>query len=437
MTTSAPHRTAAALPARRTEQLFIAATFITMLGNNIQLIASSLLVYKSAGTALSVGWVFILVAVPQVILSAYFGRLADRFDRRKLCIATDVASAMVALALPLAILVGARPSTAAYAVSLGLALLAAMFMPASNALMKERVPAARLGHASANYELAYQGGALISGVVGGLIAQFVGLTPLFYFNAVTFLASAVCLAVLGRRTAPAPAAGVPAAGVVTPEATVAPEAPVAGPAVTAALAPVRRPVIRLGLLFSIGTVIVTVANTLLLVVIVQRFRQGAGLLGVADALAGVGMLTAATLYKRIKDRTDYRVLVLVGYVGCAALALVQPIAIWTLLPAILLGGLTFGLGRVPSRAELLRSVAEDRVGRVFGAANAFGLAASVAGTVVVATVLDHVGVIAGFVTLAVMTGVPALLLGLSLFATGRPAAAPLPPEKSAVLDTAR
>jgi MFS family permease len=407
--------------ALRAERLFIAATFITMLGNNIQLIASSLLVYRTAGTALSIGWVFILVAVPQVLLSALFGRVADRFDRRTLCIVTDLASVVVAVALPLAVLAGVRPSIAAYLVSFGLALLAAMFMPASNALLKERVAPSRLGHASANYELAYQGGALLSGVAGGLVAQFVGLMPLFYFNSATFLASAACLALLGRRTA--------ATAPTTPHE--APQAVVPGPA-----GPARGPVVRLGLLFAIGTVIVTVANTLLLVVVVRRFHQGAGLLGVADALAGIGMLTAATIYKRYQNRVDHRVLILVGYVACASLALVQPIAVWTLLPAIFLGGVTFGLGRVPSRAELLRSVDEHRVGRVFGVTNAFALAASVAGTVVVAAVLDHAGVIPGFVTLAALTGVPALLLGLSLFRVGRPATVPAVPEKSTVLDTA-
>jgi len=149
MTTGAPD-SAAGQRSRRAERLFVSATFITFLGNNIQLIATSLLVYRSAGTALSVGWVFIIVAIPQVAFSAVFGRLADRFDRRKLCIMTDIASAVAAAALPVAIFLGSRPSTAAYATSFVLSLVAAMFKAASNALLKVRVTNGRQGELSAN-----------------------------------------------------------------------------------------------------------------------------------------------------------------------------------------------------------------------------------------------------------------------------------------------
>jgi MFS family permease len=179
----------------------------------------------------------------------------------------------------------------------------------------------------------------------------------------------------------------------------------------------RRPIVRLGLLFAVGTVLITVANTLLLVAVVHRFHEGAGMLGVVDALAGIGMVTAAALYKRIKDRADYRYLIMAGFVGCAALTALQPIAVWTLLPGILLGGLAFGLGRVPTRAELMRAVDHDRAGRAFGAANAFGLAASVAATIVVATVVGRHGVVPGFLTLAVIAGLPAALITVSLIAS--------------------
>jgi MFS-type transporter involved in bile tolerance (Atg22 family) len=106
-----------------------------------------------------------------------------------------------------------------------------------------------------------------------------------------------------------------------------------------------------------------------------------------------------------------------GFVGCAVLTAIQPIAVWTLLPGILLGGMAFGAGRVPTRTELMRAVAQDRVGRTFGAVNAFGLAASVVATLVVATVVGRHGIVPGFITLALIGGIPAVLIGVSLIAS--------------------
>ena len=59
--------------------MLLPAAFITSLGNNIQLIGAALLLVRAQGSMLDVGWLFIAVAVPQAVLSPYFGRLADRF----------------------------------------------------------------------------------------------------------------------------------------------------------------------------------------------------------------------------------------------------------------------------------------------------------------------------------------------------------------------
>jgi hypothetical protein len=398
--------------ASRQERLFVGATFITMLGNNIQLIATSLLVYKTAGTALAVGWVFILTAIPQVLLSAVFGRVADRVDRRKLCLMADTGSALAAVAFPIAILAKANASDVGYVVSFVLALFASVFMPASNALFKERLPSDRLGHFSANYEIAYQGGSLLSGVVGGLVAQIVGLNPLFYFNAVTFVGSAVCIFAVGRRqVAPAPLSPDTATVAETTDPVDAADHEPPPASV------IRRPILRLAVLYASGTVLITVVNTLLLVCIVFRFHQGAGLLGVVDALAGVGMMCAAAIYRRIKDRVDYRFLIMGGWLICVPLTTIEPIAVWVMVPCILVAATGFGLARVPARAELMRGVDPSRVGRTFGMINASGLAVSVAATVVVALVVGHHDVVPGFITLGAICAVAAWPIAVSLLAS--------------------
>ena len=120
---------------RRAERLLVPAAFVTALGNNVQLIAGALLMIRSDKTMLSVGLLFIAVAVPQAVLSPYFGRLADRHDRRRLWIGCDATSAVLALALPVWLTLGGAKAPGVYAANFALAVVAALFFPVSNAMI--------------------------------------------------------------------------------------------------------------------------------------------------------------------------------------------------------------------------------------------------------------------------------------------------------------
>jgi MFS family permease len=384
-----PPATALSPASRRTERLLVAGTFITSLGNGIQLIAAAIVTLAAGQSMVAVGWVFVAFSAPPVLLSLVFGRVADRFDRRRVCITCDLLSAAVAAALPTWLLLGGAPSAGIYAATLGLSALSAMFLPANNALIKERVADRRVASFNAHFEMALQAGTLLSSAIGGVLVQLYGAEPLFYFNAVTFLASAALFLVLGPRPVDTPA-GVPAATVeVDPDAEAAP--------------PRRAPLARLGLLYGLGNPVITVSNTVLVVLVIQTFRQGAGVLGVVDAIAGVGFLLAAVAYKLVNRRVPNLWLALAGYFACAAFVVLQPrFGITGLMILLPLGTLTFGIARISCRTMLMRAVPEQRAGRVFGATNAFGLAFSVVATMAIAGISDHTAVRHGFTSLAVL-----------------------------------
>lgn len=382
----------------RAEKLLIPATFITCLGNGIQLTAASLLVVQAEQSALSVGWLFIAVAVPQVLLSVWFGRLADRFDRRMLCLVCDLASMVASLALPVWLMFGGPTSIAVYVTNFALSLVAALFMPASNALVKERVRTERVGRFNAVFEIATQVGTLLSAAIGGFLVQIFGAEPLFVFNGVTFLVSALCWVALGRKRAAAASEG---SGAADPGA-----ATFAGPA----------PVARLGMLYAIGNVIITASNTLIVVLVVQGFHQKAGVLGVVDALAGVGVIVAAAAYTWLHRRLDNLPLALVGYLGCAGFIALEPlfgvVGLMLLLP---FGALTFGLARISARTLLMTAVEDHKAGAVFGATNAVGLAVSAGATLALSALSDQTHVRNGYFGLSALVGVLALIAVGSLW----------------------
>lgn len=396
----------------RTQRLLLPAVFITSLGNNIQLIAAALLMVRAQGSVLDVGWLFIAVAMPQAVLSPLAGRLADRFDRRALWAGCDLLSAVVALVPAFGTALGWPRGAVVYGSNLALAMAAALFVPVSAALIRERVPEGRLRRFNAHYEMALQSGMLLSAAVGGLALQYAGPAPLFVFNSATFVASAVLVLATGRGPGRSVAVGSAAA------------APTVRPGAQ------RRPLGPLVVLYAQGSVVVTVFNALMPVLVIAELHRGAAVVGAVDALGGAGFLLAAAAYRRTGARLGDLRLALTGFGVCAVLFALQPrFGVTGLLLLVPAGAFVFGQARIASRTLLMTAADEDRVGRAFGTANAYGLAATVAVMLATSAVTVRAGVPTGFAAVAALSVVASAGAAVWLAAArrGRRVPAPTPP----------
>ncbi|MBR7836788.1 MFS transporter [Actinospica durhamensis] len=387
------------MPNVRVERVLPFAAFVTSLGNNVQLIAGALLVLRADRTMLSVGWLFIAVAAPQVLLSPVFGRWADRFDRRRLWIGSDSISALVALALPIWLHCGGAPAVGVYAANLALAAVSALFYPASAALIKERVAPTRLRHFNANYEMAMQGGMLLSATVGGLCVQSFGAVPLLLVNAGTFVFSAGCVALVGRRPATRPAS-----------------ADRSDPSRTRSSGSGRPPrLFWLILLFAQSSVVVTIFNALLPKLVLGEFHRGAGIYGAVDAVGSLGFLAAGFCYRVLGPRMGDFALAAFGFLLCDVIFVIEPdFGVPGLFVMVTTGAFVFGLARIAARNLLMSTVDPAHTGRVFGTANGAGLAATIAAMLVVAELTDHTDCRYGFAATAVLSGSAALACALRL-----------------------
>ncbi|HWD79409.1 MAG TPA: MFS transporter, partial [Kribbella sp.] len=256
-------------------------------------------------------------------------------------------------------------------------------------LIRERVPVDQLRPFNARYEIALQSGMLLSAAAGGLALQYFGPQPLFAFNACTFALSAAFVFAVGagRRTGTLPPATTPSA----PNVPASPSAP------RGALAP-------LALLFGQGLVVVTVFNALMPVLVVGEWHRGAAVLGMTDALGGIGFLFAAAVYRRSAQRFGDLRLAVGGFMICSALLVLQPLfGVSQLMGFVLLGAFLFGQSRIATRSLLMTSVDESRVGHAFGIANGYGLAATVVVMLIASIVTGHSDTRFGFAALAVIS----------------------------------
>jgi hypothetical protein len=231
---------------------------------------------------------------------------------------------------------------------------------------------------------------LLSASVGGFALQYFGSTPLFVFNALTFVASGLLVLAVGRARRPRTAATE--------------FHPATKPTGT------RLPLGPLALLFGQGLVVVTVFNALLPVLIVGEWHRGAAVVGVVDALGGAGFLLAALAYRRSAVRFGDLRVALAGFVACNALLVAQPwFGVWPLMGLVLAGAFGFGQARIATRSLLMTSVEPSQVGRAFGIANGYGLSATVAVMLVTSVVTSRTDTRYGFANLAAISITAAVL----------------------------
>lgn len=194
------------LPAFR--RLWLAQA-ISDMGDGLTLLTLMLLVNELTGSTLALAAVSIALAIPPLTIGLVAGTYADRFDRRRIMIASDLLRAVVVLGF---IAVGSADLVPLLVVlAFVQASIGTFFTPARGALLPRVVPAEGLLAANS----ITQATRVIAGVVGtalaGLIVGVAGVTwPAFVVDALTFLGSAVIVmgvpAAVGRPGAAAHAA---------------------------------------------------------------------------------------------------------------------------------------------------------------------------------------------------------------------------------------
>jgi MFS family permease len=172
-----------------------AAQVVSLTGDWFTLIALSVLVSRdSGGSGLAVSGIALAQMVPWVLVGPWSGVLADRFDRKRLLVASDLARVVVVLLL--------IPAAQAHRTPVVLALallhfaLASVFEPARAALVPRLVEPHQLVTATTLSSVTWSVMLAAGGILGGAVLSRVGLETAFLIDALTFVASAGLLAAI-------------------------------------------------------------------------------------------------------------------------------------------------------------------------------------------------------------------------------------------------
>ncbi|WNB87195.1 MFS transporter [Cellulomonas sp. ATA003] len=185
----------AAVPAvpllrRRAFRFYVSAQLLGSSGIWMLRMATDWLVLDLTGSPAAVGLLVALQFLPLFVVGPMGGVLADRYDRRRLVLGTQTCSAAVAAGLAALTLTGVVTVGHLYVAAVVLGLVAAVELPARQALVGEVVGDASLRSAVSMNNALNQGGGLVGPAVAGIVIAQVGQGWAFGANAV------VCLAVV-------------------------------------------------------------------------------------------------------------------------------------------------------------------------------------------------------------------------------------------------
>ncbi|TQS43230.1 MFS transporter [Cryptosporangium phraense] len=178
----------------RNYRLFAGGQIISLTGTWMQTTAQDWLVLDlshNSGTALGV--ITALQFTPVLLLTLWAGALADRLDKRKVLLATQLASMLLALGMGALVVTGSAQLWNVYVFALLLGTVNAFDTPVRQSFISEMVGPDRLPNAVSLNSATFNSARLLGPAVGGLVIAAVGVGPAFLINGATYVAVLVGL----------------------------------------------------------------------------------------------------------------------------------------------------------------------------------------------------------------------------------------------------
>ena len=190
----------------RNYRLFFIGNVTSNMGTFCQSIAQSLLVYQLTGSTFLVGVVNFAQFAAVPVLAPVAGAAADRFDRRRLLIITQVAAFGVAALLTVLAAIGAAPAWVVITLAGAIGVTSSIAFPINRTLVPALISDRNLGRAINLDSVSVNLARALGPISGAFIVANFGVSWAFGINALSYLAlAALLVAVQPRPQAPRPA----------------------------------------------------------------------------------------------------------------------------------------------------------------------------------------------------------------------------------------
>ena len=163
---------------------------VSTMGSALTSLAASIYIFRQTGSALSVGLMLMATAAPSLLVGLFAGVFVDRYDRKKIMIASDVLRAILIVLVP--VLVPLHVIWL-YVIVMLTSAIGQFFDPAHESVLPEVASDEELAAANSLIAISSFGSTAVGFAAAGLIASAANINWAFYLDALSFLFSATCI----------------------------------------------------------------------------------------------------------------------------------------------------------------------------------------------------------------------------------------------------
>jgi MFS family permease len=160
---------------------------VNNLGGQVTLIALPYQVFVLTGSALAIGGLALSTLAGLLVFTLPGGVIVDRYDRRRILLAVQVAAGLVSLTLGVLAILGSPPLGVLYLLAFLAAAISSVDEPTRASATTRLVPGRRLPAAQVLNQSLRRLASVVGPALGGILIALVGLPAAYLFDAATFV----------------------------------------------------------------------------------------------------------------------------------------------------------------------------------------------------------------------------------------------------------
>jgi MFS family permease len=180
----------------RNFRLFWFGQMVSMSGTWMQSVAQNWLVLSLTGSGVALGITVALQFLPMLLFGMWGGLVADRFDKRRILVLTQIGPMVLALVMFVLVATGAVALWMVYALAFLLGVVFMVDMPTRQSFVIELVGPDDVANAVGLNSAMFNTGRVVGPAVAGVLIATVGTASTFLLNSVSYVAVLVALALM-------------------------------------------------------------------------------------------------------------------------------------------------------------------------------------------------------------------------------------------------